>query len=450
MFEKFRKMFQSEHENIDEEVNKTEEVKDSEPLPHIESDRLRAEKEELYTEVTNYVNFFYVEPEVEPEPEPEPEEEPVEEITYPDIFPLRDGTTKFELKKSYDLDAEAEDAKDEPDEETKDESLTDEETEEEKLAARSAELIAKHSAGRYASAANHAVDTIRELDKEIADIVSDESVSEKAPETAAEETETSPEEVVEIDINQAGHQFSFSDLAGLSEEGEHEESGDEHEESTEAPDSLTATGAPIEATDIKPTETETEDTETNVETAKGAENSEAAEETAEVEHVAEETDHKAHYSSSTVSHDPMDKYSGEVPDDPVKAQRQDQMQTAILWAMVDKPENTFGNTIKRLMDKEGLSVSDLCSRMRLDHRLLTAVTDVPDFIPSKQDVLAICFALEIKWEDAIKLMYKCGYIFSDEEKYDLTNEYLMRKKVYDIDKINDVLDHFGFPTYGIV
>ena len=53
MFEKFRKMFQSEHENIDEEVNKTEEVKDSEPLPHIESDRLRAEKEELYTEVTN-------------------------------------------------------------------------------------------------------------------------------------------------------------------------------------------------------------------------------------------------------------------------------------------------------------------------------------------------------------------------------------------------------------
>jgi transcriptional regulator with XRE-family HTH domain len=440
MFEKFKEKIKENAETRKKENEIREENK-----AHKEAERIRAEKESLYNEVINYVNFFYVEPEHEEEPEPAeetpaPAEKKHEEITYPDIFPLRDTTPSIHLPvdekgKAGENDKGANkenEAKEAPEEE-------------------------KHSAGAYASAANFAADTIEKIDREKA------AAADADAESDVLDGQIS---VMDLDYDTAGHQFTFEDLLKDPQAPAAEKTDD-----TAAP-AGDETAAVSEPADVPEAEgAEAKEAEAEAETAaeaSGSEEPEAAEPEEAESAAAEEKPEAAepekekqsrHKEPENLSaeekelrdshHIDLDKYSGEVPDDPVKAQRQDQMQTSILWAMVDKPQNTFGKVVKDTMKREDLTVSEICSRMRLSHDLINSVTEDASYHPTKEEVLAICFALRIKWEEAIKLMYKCGYIFSDEERYDLTNEYLMRKRIYDVNKINDVLSHFGFEPFGI-
>lgn len=447
MFEKFKEKIKENAETRKKENEMREENK-----AHKEAERIRAEKESLYNEVINYVNFFYVEPEHEEEPEapeetPEPEEKKHETITYPDIFPLRDATPSLHLPVDEKAGADAGSKEEKTADAAK--SETAEAPAEEKQPEH------KHSAGAYASAANFAANTIEKLDREKADAAKEE-------ESDVIDGQIS---VMDLDYDTAGHQFTFDDLLKDPQTPAQDKAAQKPEAET-ASENKGAEEAETEAASVSNAEIK-EETKAEAETAeaeKAADEAHAAE--AEKIEAAADKDkenkkEKSEKSRKTENlsaeekelrdshHIDLDKYSGDVPDDPVKAQRQDQMQTSILWAMVDKPQNTFGKVVKDTMQREDLSVSEICSRMRLSHELINSVTEDASYHPTKEEVLAICFALRVKWEEAIKLMYKCGYIFSDEERYDLTNEYLMRKKIYDVNKINDVLSHFGFNPFGI-
>jgi hypothetical protein len=438
MFEKFKEKIKENAETRKKENEMREENK-----AHREAERIRAEKESLYNEVINYVNFFYVEPEHEEEPEapeetPAPEEKKHETITYPDIFPLRDAMPSLHLPVDEKAGADAGSKEENNDDASK--SETAEAPAEEKQPEH------KHSAGAYASAANFAANTIEKLDREKAE--------------AAREAESDVIDgqisVMDLDYDTAGHQFTFDDLL----KDPQAPAQDKTEKKPETEKASEDKAAEKADTETKPEADAEAKAETKAEAgAAEAAEAEKAEKAADKDKEDKKEKSKKPEKAENLSaeekelrdshHIDLDKYSGDVPDDPVKAQRQDQMQTSILWAMVDKPQNTFGKVVKDTMQREDLSVSEICSRMRLSHELINSVTEDASYHPTKEEVLAICFALRVKWEEAIKLMYKCGYIFSDEERYDLTNEYLMRKKIYDVNKINDVLSHFGFDPFGI-
>ena len=131
-----------------------------------------------------------------------------------------------------------------------------------------------------------------------------------------------------------------------------------------------------------------------------------------------------------------------------KAKRHDDMQSALLMAMIDDKEKTFSDAVNYMIDQDELNARTLRSRMPIDRDILDRVIKEHDFIPDKKTAIAICFALRLTWEDSVRLLYKAGYSLNDTERYDLTIEYLMRRGVYDQNMINSVLLGSGLEGFG--
>ena len=140
----------------------------------------------------------------------------------------------------------------------------------------------------------------------------------------------------------------------------------------------------------------------------------------------------------------------EAPDEyaEAKEKRHEDMQNALLMAMIDDKEKTFSDAVNYMIDQDELNARTLRTRMPIDKDTLDHVIKKRDFIPDKKTALAICFALRLTWEDSIRLLYKAGYSLNDTERYDLTIEYLMRRGVYDQNMINSVLRGSGLEGFG--
>ena len=133
----------------------------------------------------------------------------------------------------------------------------------------------------------------------------------------------------------------------------------------------------------------------------------------------------------------------------VKAQRHEEMQNALLMAMVDGSDSSFGETVNSLMERADINVKTLLSRMPIDREELNKALSDYDYKPDKKTAIAVCFALRLTWEDSVRLLYKAGHVLSDSRRYDLTIEYLMRRGVYDQNMINSVLRGSGLDGFGI-
>ena len=132
-----------------------------------------------------------------------------------------------------------------------------------------------------------------------------------------------------------------------------------------------------------------------------------------------------------------------------KSKRHDDMQSALLMAMIDDKDKTFSDAVNYMINQDELNARTLRARMPIDRDILDRVIKEHDFIPDKKTSIAICFALRLTWEDSIRLLYKAGYSLNDTERYDLTIEYLMRRGVYDQNMINSVLRGSGLEGFGI-
>jgi len=132
-----------------------------------------------------------------------------------------------------------------------------------------------------------------------------------------------------------------------------------------------------------------------------------------------------------------------------KAKRHEDMQNALLMAMIDDKEKTFSDAVNYMINQDELNAKTLRTRMPIDRDTLDRVIKEREFIPDKKTAIAICFALRLTWEDSIRLLYKAGYSLNDTERYDLTIEYLMRRGVYDQNMINSVLMGSGLEGFGI-
>ena len=143
--------------------------------------------------------------------------------------------------------------------------------------------------------------------------------------------------------------------------------------------------------------------------------------------------------------------TAEEPDEyaEAKAKRHEDMQNALLMAMIDDKEKTFSDAVNYMINQDELNAKTLRTRMPIDRDTLDRVIKEREFIPDKKTAIAICFALRLTWEDSVRLLYKAGYSLNDTQRYDLTIEYLMRRGVYDQNMINSVLMGSGLEGFGI-
>ena len=237
------------------------------------------------------------------------------------------------------------------------------------------------------------------------------------------------------------------------EESDDEESTEEPvvEASTEEPEDEESTEESVETPEVE----ESSDEQAESESENTAEPEEEIEEEPESEDAAKPKEEVEEESEETVEPEeepaPAEEPESEEPDEyaEAKAKRHEDMQNALLMAMIDDKKKTFSDAVNYMINQDELNAKTLRTRMPIDRDTLDRVIKERDFIPDKKTAIAICFALRLTWEDSVRLLYKAGYSLNDTQRYDLTIEYLMRRGVYDQNMINSVLMGSGLEGFGI-
>ncbi len=121
-----------------------------------------------------------------------------------------------------------------------------------------------------------------------------------------------------------------------------------------------------------------------------------------------------------------------------------------LSELLAQTEETFSQSLLRLIDERGKKDSDVYNRANLDRRLFSKIRGNKHYKPSKQTALALCVALELSLDETKDLLGKAGLALTHTSKFDIILEYFISQESYDIFEINEILFRFDQPLLGSV
>ena len=104
-------------------------------------------------------------------------------------------------------------------------------------------------------------------------------------------------------------------------------------------------------------------------------------------------------------------------------------------------QGTFGQRIRNLIEKKGLTEIEVYKRAQLDKRIFSKIRRYRNYTPSERTIWAICLALELSLDETLEILGDAGYTFSKYDKQDLIIKFCFENKIYDIFTVNELLDH---------
>ncbi|MBQ3295609.1 MAG: hypothetical protein IJH00_03895 [Erysipelotrichaceae bacterium] len=110
-------------------------------------------------------------------------------------------------------------------------------------------------------------------------------------------------------------------------------------------------------------------------------------------------------------------------------------------------DESFSDTVLKLIDEKGLKDSDVYNSINMDRRLFSKMRN-NSYTPSKQTALSLCIALKLDLEQSNDLLRKAGYALSHSNMADVIVEYFIKNKIYDIYTIDEALLHYDQKLLG--
>ena len=119
----------------------------------------------------------------------------------------------------------------------------------------------------------------------------------------------------------------------------------------------------------------------------------------------------------------------------------DKKEQSSLDDIVNRKHETFQEMLFRLIDESGKEDTEIYKKANIDRKYFSKIRN--GTVPVKNTVMALCLALELNGDQSRDLMNKAGYAFSNASKKDLIVEYCIDNKVYDLMKINLILEEYN-------
>lgn len=145
-----------------------------------------------------------------------------------------------------------------------------------------------------------------------------------------------------------------------------------------------------------------------------------------------------------------DRYSGDKIRSTVKS---GSMNESTNWALLSRDLGAYLNVgfveqMEEHIQEKGLKDSTVYKAAQIDRRLFSKIVSDRTYKPAKDTCVAIALALSLTLSQANDLLSRAGYTLSHSSKRDVILEFCFHEKLFDVDRVNDLLYRLGEKTLG--
>ena len=118
-------------------------------------------------------------------------------------------------------------------------------------------------------------------------------------------------------------------------------------------------------------------------------------------------------------------------------------------AFIDKHEqyNDFQTMLFNFIDNKNLKDSDVYNKVHIDRRLFSKIRN-NNYHPSKETIILLGLSLELNENEIIELLDSASYSLPKNNYYDLIIRFCFINKIYNINKVNDLLDEYNCKLFN--
>ena len=116
--------------------------------------------------------------------------------------------------------------------------------------------------------------------------------------------------------------------------------------------------------------------------------------------------------------------------------------------LIYKIDDTFSETLLKLIDQKGLTDREVYNRANIDRKHFSKIRN-KDYHPSKRTALALAVALKLNLDETKDLIKRAGYALSNSNQFDIIVEFCIKRK-YDVYITNMILFEYDQVLLGSV
>ena len=111
---------------------------------------------------------------------------------------------------------------------------------------------------------------------------------------------------------------------------------------------------------------------------------------------------------------------------------------------------TFPQVLFGFIDQKSANDIEIYKRAGIDRRHFSKIRSNSNYRPNKNTAVAFALALKLDQNDTDSLLRAAGYSLSENETFDLVIRFCLKKKIYNIDSVNQALDYFSLKPLGVL